>query len=57
MNNYISKYSKYDTHFNRTDKFKYAYFEKESKTSKALIGFCFIVSMILLAITYLLLAA
>jgi len=37
MNNYISKYSKYDTHFERTDPFKYATWGEPNKKENLLI--------------------
>lgn len=53
-NNYISKYAKHDTHFARTDPFKYGYFDEDSNMpvfAKVLAGLgfaCFIVALALL---------
>lgn len=45
MKNYISRYSKFETHFHRTDPWKYAQFE-QTTTSKLMSGLGFIACII-----------
>lgn len=46
MNNYISKYAEFQTHFHRTDPFKHVPFSEESKPNKFLGALGFVVFVI-----------
>jgi hypothetical protein len=52
MNKYISKYSKYETHFNRTDQWKHASWQEDETITVSNILAAISMVVILLALVF-----